>query len=71
MQDMHDGEKVTHQAEETFVGVIHPDGRTITLADHPDTGHFTGTLVDPDRMELVIYESGPYAIAGRMTIERE
>ncbi|MEM6582955.1 MAG: hypothetical protein AAF699_16865 [Pseudomonadota bacterium] len=71
MQDMHDGEKVTHESEETFVGVIHHDGKTISLADHPDTGFFSGALVDANSMELVIEESGPYAIAGRITFARQ
>lgn len=71
MQDMHDGEKVTHRSEETFVGVIHHDGKTITLADHPDTSYLSGALVDANTMELVIVESGPYAIAGRMTVARQ
>ncbi|MEM1153178.1 MAG: hypothetical protein AAGI44_03500 [Pseudomonadota bacterium] len=71
MQDMHDGDKITHESEETFVGVTHHDGKTITLADYPDTGFFKGALVDADTMGLVIYESGPYAIAGRITFARQ
>ncbi|WP_421724130.1 hypothetical protein [Bauldia sp.] len=71
MQDMHDGEKVTHEALETIVGVIHHDGRTITISDHPDTGIFIGEIVDDNRIELITFESGPHALAGRMTLERQ
>jgi hypothetical protein len=71
MQEMNDGKEVTHTAVENFIGVLHADRRTVTFVDHPDTGMFLGQLVAEDTIEIVIYESGPYAIAGRLTLVRQ
>ena len=71
MQEMHDGKEVTHTSVEDLIGVVHADGRTVTLVDHPDTGMFLGQLIDDNTIEIVIYESGPYAIAGRLTLVRQ
>lgn len=71
MQDLHDGEKITNEATEAFVGVIHFDGRTITIADHPDSTVYIGRLVGEHQMELIAYESGPNAFASRAIMTRE
>ncbi|MEM6503841.1 MAG: hypothetical protein AAF711_00090 [Planctomycetota bacterium] len=71
MQDLHDGETTTNEANEAFVGVVHFDGQTITIADHPDSTVYIGRLVEENRMELIAYESGANAFASRAIMIRE
>ncbi|WP_421724129.1 hypothetical protein [Bauldia sp.] len=71
MQDLHDGEAVTHRSQEDFVGIIHPDGKTFTIADHPDTGLAVGMIVNANRIELIGFEAGPHAYTSHSVLVRE
>ena len=67
---MHDGQNVTHTAEETFIGVIDWDNTTIVFVDHPDTTYWIGRLVDTHTIQATFVESGPNAMAGRTLFAR-
>ena len=71
LEDFHNGVEITNRAEEDFVGIIHPDGVTFTIADHPDTGLATGRIVDDNTIELVGYEAGEFAYVSFSVLVRE
>ncbi len=68
---LHDGTRRTNRAAEMFLGVFSGDGKSFIVADHPDTGYWSGRMLDNDTMELLTVESGPHAFVGRWIYERQ
>ncbi len=50
------GVKESKKASEGLLGVIKPDNKSIYMADHD--GYYMGTLLSPDRMEMIYLEAG-------------
>ena len=68
---LRDGTRRTSQAAEMFLGVFSGDGESFMVADHPDTGYWSGRMLDDDTMETLTVESGPHAFVGRWIYKRQ
>ncbi|MEM7443525.1 MAG: hypothetical protein AAF414_09380 [Pseudomonadota bacterium] len=68
--DHHDGTENTHQASEDMLGVFTGDGASFIIADHPDTSMMFGSVLDHNRLEVIMVESGEFAFAERLIYER-
>ncbi|MEO1223115.1 MAG: hypothetical protein AAFX92_02730 [Pseudomonadota bacterium] len=66
----HDGTEHTHQAEEDIMGVFTGDGGSFIIVEHPDTGIMFGRVLDHNRLEVVVAESGEFANVSRFVYER-
>jgi hypothetical protein len=68
---LHDGTTETTQGEEDFIGVFSWDGASFIMVDHPDTSVRTGRIVNPQTIETILVESGPYAFVARQVYVRQ
>lgn len=66
----HDGTQHTNQANEAIFGVFTGDGASFVIVEHPDTGMMFGRILDDNRLEVVMVESGEHAFASRTIFER-
>jgi hypothetical protein len=66
----HDGTEQTPEAVEDIMGVFTGDGASFIIVEHPDTGMMFGRILDDDRLEIIIAESGEYALASRHVFVR-
>ncbi|MEM7442618.1 MAG: hypothetical protein AAF414_04715 [Pseudomonadota bacterium] len=67
---LHDGTGHTNEAEETIVGVFTGSGASFVIAEHPDTGYMFGQVLDDNRLEIIQFESGEFALVFRDIYER-
>jgi hypothetical protein len=71
IDQLDDGTGIVNMAEEVIFGVIASDGVSLTIGEHPDTTYRYGRLLDTDRLELTVIESGPHGVAAWMIMERQ
>ena len=64
------GDQVVNEADEQIIGVFNMDGSTFVAVNHPDGTYFFGSMVSEDRFELIMAESGEFAIAQLVLFER-
>jgi hypothetical protein len=64
------GTETFGHSKQTFVGTIHFDGKTLSMADHGGT--FTGQLAGSDTIHLIYLENTAHGqVAARGTITRK
>jgi hypothetical protein len=68
---LNDGTTETTAGEEDFIGVFSWDGTSFIMVDHPDTSIRTGRFVNPQTIETILVESGPYAFVARQVYVRQ
>lgn len=66
-----DGTTETTEAEEDFIDVFSWDGSSFIMVDHPDTSIRVGRIVNPQTIETMLVESGPYAFVARQVYVRQ
>jgi len=65
----HDSEG--HIAEDAILGVIDWDNETVFWVDHNDTTVHRARMIGSDKMEVIVIEAGPDALATRMVLARQ
>lgn len=64
------GDRITNEAAEQIIGVFNMDGSTFVAVNHPDGTYLFGSMIGEDRFELIMAESGEFAIAQLVVFER-
>lgn len=64
-------EGIRYVLDEPVLGVVDWDGRTIVLVDYDDETVHRARLVNDATLEVIAYETGPYAVVNRMMMIRQ